>query len=689
MDKKMITIITFSSDTLRTFNEQFYHLGLSEDFHLDTKTISQLPYEKINEKSLIILSSKSIEHLALPYLPKNSDYFIANRTLNYINIRKILEIPNGTEVLVVSDRKETVDETIELLKEFAVGLKYVAYYPGTSYPRNIDIAITPGEIEYVPKHIGHVINIGSRVIDLSTWIDVYAYYNFDHHHINRLTARYVESLVYITGELNNEIQKTDFLRSYLESIIDSIDEAVIAIDFKERIRIINNKALAEFHLRGVNCIDKDAADYLPKSFLQKVNELTDDEEHLIDWDDKTLFVRKSKIVIGGQLLGYLILFREAVEIEKLEHDYRLKVLSKGHVAKWKFENLPSVSPKFQEVIKTAKKLAPSDSTVLLLGETGTGKELIAPSIHNASNRSNYPFVGVNFAAISESLLESELFGYEEGAFTGARKGGHSGFFEQAHKGTIFLDEIGDASFSIQNRLLRVLQEKQIMRVGGSRIIPVDIRIIAATNKDLVKMIEEGKFRADLYYRLNVLPLRIPPLRERIEDIPLLTERFITKMCEKLKRPPFSFSKEAFKILLSYSWPGNIRELENLIEYLAHIIDDVAYPHHLPFNMDQIATSEKLYNVHKELKVLYYSYLDKGFLKEIIMILRILLERNMGRQAILKKLKESNVVLTEQQLRYRLKIISDDELIKVGKGRQGSYITSKGIEFIKYVEKLSS
>lgn len=687
MSKKMITIVAFSNDTLKAFSEQFYNLGLSEDFHLIARTINQLPHDSINEDSLIILSSKSIESMALPYLPKNRDYFIAQRTLNHINIRKILEIPNGTEVLVVSDRKETVDETITLLKKYAVGLKFIAYYPGSFYPKNIQIAITPGEIEYVPKHINQVINIGSRVIDLSTWIDVYAYYNFDHKHINKLTARYVESLVFMTGELNNEIQKTDLLRSYLESIIDSIDEAVIAIDVKNQIRIINNKALGEFHLIGVNCIDQDALDYLPKTFYKKVKKLTNEEEHLMDWDGKTIFVRKTKIVIGGQFLGYLILFREAVEIEKLEHDYRLKVLSKGHVAKWRFKNLSSVSPNFQEVIETAKKLAPSDSTVLILGETGTGKELIAQSIHNESNRSNYPFVGVNFAAISESLLESELFGYTEGAFTGARKGGHSGFFEQAHKGTIFLDEIGDASLSIQSRLLRVLQEKQIMRVGGNRVIPVDIRIIAATNKDLIKMVKEGEFRADLYYRLNVLPLRIPPLRHRTEDIPLLIENFITTMCKRLKRPIFTFSKDALKALINYAWPGNIRELENIIEYLAHTVEDIAYPYHLPFSQDKKISSSKVHHLNQELDNLYHSYLNKGFLVEIRMILKILLvNKNIGRLTILKKLQDVNIALSEQQLRYRLKIIGEDELIKIGKGRQGSSITTKGNDFLEYLEK---
>lgn len=683
MTKKEITIITFTKDTLNTFAKQFEELGLADDFHLVILTTAQLPYKKINKDSLIILSSKSIKSLVMPYIPKGSKLIIAKRTLNHVNIRKLLEIAADTEVLVVSDRLETSLETIELLRDFSIGLKFTPYYPGALYPDNIDIAVTPGEVEYVPKYIRKVINIGSRVIDLSTWIDVYAHFNFDYDAINKLTARYVETLIFMTRELNREIHKTNLLKSYLESIIDSIDESLVVLDHEEKIRFINERALDKFHLKGVTCLGQKASELLPKKFYKKVTKITDNEDHMIDSDNKTIFVRKTKVALGSSFSGQLILFREAEKIEKMEHDYRLKVLSKGHVAKWRFENMSTVSTNFRSVIDIAKKLAPSSSTILLLGETGTGKELLAQSIHNASKRKNYPFVGVNFAAISESLLESELFGYEEGAFTGARKGGHSGFFEQAHKGTIFLDEIGDASLSIQSRLLRVLQEKQIMRVGGNRVIPIDIRVIAATNKELLKMVEEEKFRADLYYRLNVLPIEVPPLRERKADIPLLAKRFINNSCKMLKRPAFMFSDNALEKLLNYDWPGNIRELENLIEYLAHIVDDIVYPHHFSFKNTTYLSKEAEPN--QEYEDLYFSYLNKGFLVDIQEILEILSQRDMGRRRVLKLMKQRNINITEQQLRYRMELMTKDELINPGKGRQGSSITKKGSEFMQYLQ----
>ena len=210
----------------------------------------------------------------------------------------------------------------------------------------------------------------------------------------------------------------------------------------------------------------------------------------------------------------------------MENIVRTNLMKRGHTSKYDFSNIIGKSKKITETKEIARKLARSNSTLLLIGESGTGKELFAHAIHKASNKQHGPFVAVNFAALPENLLESELFGYEEGAFTGARKGGHAGLFEQAHKGTIFLDEIGDASMKIQARLLRVLQEKEVLRIGGTKIIPIDVRIIAATNKNLEDLVSAGKFREDLFYRLKVLPIRIPPLRERKEDIPLLIEKML-------------------------------------------------------------------------------------------------------------------------------------------------------------------
>lgn len=224
------------------------------------------------------------------------------------------------------------------------------------------------------------------------------------------------------------------------------------------------------------------------------------------------------------------------------------------------------SKKMKEVLEIVNRVAKSNATILVTGESGTGKELIANAIHYNSDRENKPYVRVNCGAIPESLLESELFGHEKGAFTGAvnRKPGR---FERADGGTIFLDEVGELSTATQVKLLRVLQEKEIERVGGTEVIKVDVRVIAATNRDLKKMVEEGSFRDDLYYRLNVIPIELPPLRERKEDIPALIEYFIHKYCREMGREKIGISEDALERIVQYSWKGNIRELENVVERL--------------------------------------------------------------------------------------------------------------------------
>jgi transcriptional regulator with PAS, ATPase and Fis domain len=237
------------------------------------------------------------------------------------------------------------------------------------------------------------------------------------------------------------------------------------------------------------------------------------------------------------------------------------------VAQFSFADIVAESPSMSETVRRAREFAPTDGTVMITGETGTGKELLAQGLHNASARKAGPFVAVNCAAIPVSLLESELFGYEEGAFTGARRGGKKGYFELAHSGTLFLDEIGELPPDVQVRLLRALQERSIMRIGGDQIIPVDVRIVAATHRDIEAAVQGGSFRRDLYYRLNVLRLHVPPLRARTEDMRPLVELIVERIARQRGRPRPVLRPECFRALSAHSWPGNVRELENVLERL--------------------------------------------------------------------------------------------------------------------------
>jgi transcriptional regulator with GAF, ATPase, and Fis domain len=274
-----------------------------------------------------------------------------------------------------------------------------------------------------------------------------------------------------------------------------------------------------------------------------------------------------------------LVVQRALDFSKLkEENFSLKRQLKQ---RYDFQGLIGSSPEMQKVYGLIKKISDTDATILIQGESGTGKELIAKTIHFNSSRAQHPFIPFNCAAIPKDLLESELFGHERGAFTGAFNT-RIGRFERANGGTILLDEIGELQPSFQVKLLRVLQEREFERVGGSKTIKVDVRILAATNKDLEQETNAGNFREDLFYRLNVIPLQIPPLRERREDIPLLAEYFLSHFSKKRKRGNVRMVPEVFQLFLQYPWPGNVRELENLIERVTILSDDgLIVPQDLP------------------------------------------------------------------------------------------------------------
>jgi DNA-binding NtrC family response regulator len=286
----------------------------------------------------------------------------------------------------------------------------------------------------------------------------------------------------------------------------------------------------------------------------------------------------------------LMLIKRAIETQRLHTENIL--LKEEFASKLGFPRIVGKSEKITDVAQMVQKVATTKTTVLLLGDSGTGKELFARAIHYLSHRQDYPFVPINCAAIPRDLLESELFGHERGSFTGAdvKK---LGKFELADKGTIFLDEVGDMDLTIQSKLLRAIEAGEIERVGAVKAIIVDVRIVAASNKDLEKSVEDRKFREDLYYRLNVFPIRIPPLRERREDIPLLVEYFMNKYCLEIKTPLKGVSKEALDMLMNYYWKGNVRELENAIERAVILCDgDTITPEHFVLNRQSIFESAK-------------------------------------------------------------------------------------------------
>ncbi len=460
------------------------------------------------------------------------------------------------------------------------------------------------------------------------------------------------------NKISKRLDEDETYINVLHTILDTVNEWVVVVD-KDGIVQMMSKAYKEF-LRKPNPEGKHVTEVIENTRMHivaknGVREVGDIQEIR---GNKMIAMRipikKDGKVVGavGKVMfkdigDFLSLSKKIDTLEK-ELEYYKKEFDNKRVAKYSFENCIGKSQKMIEVKNMARKVAKTNSNILILGESGTGKELIAHSIHNASNRRLGPFVKINCAAIPSDLLESELFGYEEGAFTGAKKGGKPGKFELANGGTILLDEIGDMPMNMQAKLLRVLQEKEFERVGGNIVKNLDVRIIASTNKDLERLVQNNGFREDLYYRLNVVSLRIPPLRDRREDIPDLANALKNKLTKRLGIYVEGISDEAIEYLQNYSWPGNIRELENVIERAINMLssDLVIKPEHLPKRI----TKNKLKNKFTGNKKL------KAVLEEVEkeMIIESLNKNKGNKNKTAKSLGISRVNLYKKLEKYKIK-----------------------------------
>ena len=445
--------------------------------------------------------------------------------------------------------------------------------------------------------------------------------------------------------------------SILSTIFNTVDECVVVVDENGIITMMSN-GYKEF----INCqnpegrhvtevIENTKLHIVARTGEKEFGEIQEANGHKMI--SMRVPIEKDGKVVGAigkvmfkDLDNFKILSSKLNNLEK-EVEYYKNELGTDRKAIYTFNNIIGGSTKSKDVINLARRVAKIDSNVLITGESGTGKELFAHSIHNASRRCLKPFIKINCGAIPAELFESEMFGYEEGAFTGAKRSGKKGKFEHANGGTILLDEIGDMPMSMQVKLLRVIQEKELVRVGGNDVIKVDIRIISSTNKSLEQLIKDGKFREDLYYRLNVMHLQLPSLRERVEDIEELANELRIKICKKYDIYSEGISREAVDYLKSYSWPGNIRQLENVIERAINLLDtDLSImPKHLP---------EKIINS----KIKKYS-LENNYLKDIVetiekdLIMECIIKTGGNKNEAAKMLGLSRAGLYKKLNRYNL------------------------------------
>lgn len=354
----------------------------------------------------------------------------------------------------------------------------------------------------------------------------------------------------------------------IRTIINKSHDGIVAVDKNNKITLFNTEAEKIFHRLQYEVLGKKMKDICIGLDERKLKE---EQELLVNIYNKQYLIKNALVYVKNVNQGSIYTLQNVSEMQRVERNIRKKLSTKGLVAKYYMDDIIGNSDACIKMKNKAKKYALTNSTILITGQSGTGKEMLVQSIHNMSQRAQGPFVAVNCAALPENLLESELFGYVDGAFTGAKRGGRQGMFELAHGGTLFLDEIGEMPLSLQSRILRVLQEREVMPLGSESIIPIDVRIIAATNQNLAQMVNEGNFRSDLYYRLNILRIHMPTLAERRDDIPLLAEQLLYSM-QDINPQIKSISKEAKFFLQERSWPGNIRQFVNMMERIMLLTD---------------------------------------------------------------------------------------------------------------------
>jgi transcriptional regulator with PAS, ATPase and Fis domain len=668
---KTIGILTLVPSNLSEFIQINLEKVFSGHITIHTYYLSYLKPGDIITDDLVVVTAQSHAMEAQHYISDTSRIIILRRTLPNKEIYKITAIPKGTNVLVVNDSPETTSEAIAFLCQLGIThLNLISYDPKQEYPA-INIAITLGEANTVPPHIKKVIDVGHRYIDISTFLSILNYFNLDTQETSKRLIKYSDTIVTVDIGIKSHYKELFMKNTQLDTVVNLSHDAILLTD-KDNFILLYNKKFSQIFDITNNIIGKNFSHVLPDISLQNSDQSIIDE--LIQFKDRSLLASSSKIEYFGEPAGTYYNFQEVTYIRHLEKSLSKKLRDNGLVTRYTFANIQTKSPRMKDCINFAKQLSPTNHTVLITGESGTGKELIAHSIHAASPRSMYPFIAINCASFPENLLESELFGYEAGSFTGAIKEGKPGLFEQANNGTIFLDEVGDMPLSVQVRLLRVLQERQIMRVGSPKVIDVDLRVIAATNKDLQAEIQKGLFRQDLFYRLNVLPIMIPPLRERPEDIIPLLHFFM----KKYHNQKITLTQEAEISLLKYKWLGNVRELINTAAYISCMATQMVDISNLPAYILSTLT-----DFGPEIAYLS-THCDK---EKVYLVLSILsgCPSGAGRKWIEAKCADSVMNITESEIRRLLSIFGEMDLVDSQVGRRGSCLTAKGQQFVTWLK----
>ncbi|MCJ7856362.1 sigma 54-interacting transcriptional regulator [Lachnospiraceae bacterium NSJ-143] len=660
--KKHIGLITENKSAIKEYVMQLNSV-FGDTVSVSASVVDECISYDFKKETILLTSAYS----SADFFELKKTHFFKGKTIIPINLslkRKPLLRLNtyskGTKALLVNVSKLMAEETITQLYQAGYSnIEFIAYYPGCELREPVELAVTPDEAEYVPEGVAEVIDIGPRQIDIMTIVELAAKLNCEYIlETNRFFSFFERQMSTSTG-FSILMEQNQTFNQKLSTIIQMFNGGIIGINPSYEVFDCNYTAASMLGKKRSDILSTNASLFFSMSALEKcrtqqvaVKTKTKAE------NERQLDVTLIPIIRGMRYFGAYAAIAYSTDEKKSKEACSFD--RKGHVAKYRFSDICGNSREIKQTIELAKKMARTDSSVLITGESGTGKELFAHAIHNNSARAEGPFIAINCAALPENLLESELFGYDDGAFTGARKGGKTGLLELANNGSVFLDEIEGMAPSTQLKLLRVIQEREIMRIGGDRIIPINVRIISASNQELLPLIETGGFRHDLFYRVSTLPLDLPPLRRRKEDILILIEEF-----KKDLNIVFTLTEEAKTMLINYRWPGNIRELRNCVEYLGCHSVPVIEAENLPFTIRGETSGKRA---------------ECGRVHSIeTQILAVLAENSCGRKLLREELLKYGITVTEGQLRGKLRELKDMGFIVSETGRGGSKITDRGIE----------
>lgn len=687
-------VIAYSKD-LAYFMKKSLEPFFAKEVEFHVYTTEDIQYLDVVPEKIVIISAYVIFKSVENKLQKDAVLQVFSFSLSHENLKRLEAVKEYDRALLVSVDYYNCMETITQIYEAGYQkIDFIPYSGEEEYMQEgIEVAVTPDEGHLVPKKIKKVIDIGQRIVDINCIIQLAEKLGIKDVFSSKEAVEARSHMVFGPNGLDKILDEAESVNDRIQALIEHMDHGVMITDISGKIYLANrnakNIAGTGYNLEGFSIQD----------ILGSID-FGHSQENVIKAFGKTVLISVSPMHSKGKKSGNIIILKNFEEVEQRQNMIRNKLSGKTHSARNTFADIIGSSSVMNTRIASAKRMALSKSSVLITGPSGSGKEIFAQSIHNASDRCNYNFVALNCAAIPENLLESELFGYEPGAFTGAKKEGKMGYFELAHKGTIFLDEIGEMPLQLQSKLLRVIEERSFSRIGSSKLIHIDVRIIAATNQNLEEQVRSRQFREDLFYRLNVLPLDLPPISERQGDAMEMLYHF-----RDANQWKWQLEEETKQFLNSYPWPGNVREIRNLAEYLDNQEEALITKEQLPEYMMRNFKEKRVETVAEPVVSEGISYLSQADNLKFILregpnlplyqqILELLLKKEqfgipMGRLQMVKEFSACGYPYSEAEIRGALRKLSESGYIKSKRGAGGSYILREGKRLLEEVRQLIS